>query len=169
MDDAEHRCLLRPRPVGSRSASFCLRLRVPGPGAASSLSVGYACRHEHGAALCRPARTGFMRTPNNCTQATPVYGSREFLAQVPGAPGAERLAQMKIVRRNCISITAIGGMMLVVPHDPSSDMVPFPAVGLAIKVIADRMFSPPCWSKSSPHGALCICLHFNGAISSRSA
>jgi hypothetical protein len=27
---------------------------------------------------------------NHCTQATPVYGLREFLAQVPGAPGAER-------------------------------------------------------------------------------
>lgn len=33
-----------------------------------------------------------MKSPNHCTQATPVSGLREFLAPVTGAPGAERSA-----------------------------------------------------------------------------
>ena len=38
----------------------------------------------------KPARSGMSSGHNNCTQATPVCALRNFLAQVPGAPGAGR-------------------------------------------------------------------------------
>ena len=44
---------------------------------------------------------------------------------------------MKIVRRICIAITAIGVLIVAMPHDQSYDTVPFPTAGLTVKMIAD--------------------------------
>jgi len=35
-----------------------------------------------------------MRAPNHCVQATPDYGLLFIVAQVPGAPDAERWAKI---------------------------------------------------------------------------
>jgi hypothetical protein len=44
---------------------------------------------------------------------------------------------MKIARRICIVLTALGALMLAVPRDQSFDVVPFPATGLTVKMTAE--------------------------------
>jgi hypothetical protein len=44
---------------------------------------------------------------------------------------------MKIARRICIVVIAVGALMLAVPRDLSFDTVPFPAAGLSVKILAD--------------------------------